>query len=672
MNNKMIKTAVFVLFLINTITANGQGNNTLLVDDFEVFGFKNKFNLYWQYYTDVVNKGKSEIKFYDETEGNNKVMRVDYKLNKADCPFKAYVVISSPVKPETVDSANFKAIAYDFKGDEHTFMYRLTTVKDYAFHEKTINFSDDWQTVIIPFSELKQPWGNPVPFNKNLVETLQWQVVSYSNDTGYFHLDNVRLVKDIDKFKADLKRTNPPYNFDTTFSAEAVKKDIISFKNGLEEVHPNLYRYISKQSLDSLFNTTIQSINTPLTAAQALLKIKPLKIAIKDGFEVAMPSKFVSELELNKLFPFDIKIFNGKLYVFRNYSSDLSIKKGDEIVSINNQSSSEIIKNMIAQCSNTGYITSKSKYYVEWGFNTLFPTLYGISESFQLEFKNSKGVILTQKIKGQSADSIAYYKKNRFKEYDIEPYKLSIDKKKSVATLKISSFRDEDLYTYKYNFYLFLQASFTEISKKKIENLILDLRNAKGGDGFNALELMKYVSVKDFYFLDSLRLKINKKPSFFKGRNPIHIGSGFVKRGTGYYGYESMIKNYENKSPISHYKSNFTGKIFVLINGESYSPSNMLSSVLKAQPKVVFIGDELISERLEHCGYGAPYILPNTKIIAYIPVQNYYYSKSAHEKYQKGRGLMPDYEMQEDLESFIKGKDNIMEFTLDLIKKSVH
>ncbi len=659
---------ILIVVITNVVNTFGQGNNTLLVDDFSGIHLKNLFNNYWYEYTDKANNGNSVLKFYYETEATNKVLRVDYKLNKGACPLHAYVVLSCPIKPETVDTADFNGIAYDYKGDGHTFTYRLSVVRDYAFHKKNVAYSEDWTTVVIPFSELKQTWGDPVPFNKNLIENLQWEVESYSTDTGYFQIDNIRLVKDINKFKAEVKRTAPHYNLDTTFSAEAVKNDIIAFKNGLEEVHPNLYRYISKKALDSLFNLTLNSINKPLTVSQAILKIKPIKIAIKDGFDVALPSKYLAELENNKLFPFDIKIFNGKLYIYNNYTSDTTIKKGDLIVSINNQPASDIVKNMLVQCTNAGNIASKSKYYVEWAFNTLFPTLYGLSDSYQLEFKNSKGEVLNKKVQGISADKIEYYHNNRNKKSDFEPYKLSFDKKKSIATLKISSFRDEDLYNDKYKFFKFLKASFEEIKQKKIKNLILDLRYCDGGNGFSALELMKYVSVKDFHFLDSLRLKINNKPSFFNGKNPIKIGSNLVKRATGYYGYEGLIKNYENESPITPYKSHFTGKIYVLTNGASYNPF-MLNVVLKEQPKVVFIGDESISERLELSGYGAPLVLPHTKIITYIPIQNYYYSKPENEIYQIGRGLMPDYEMQEDLESFLIGKDNIMDFTLDLINK---
>jgi len=59
----------------------------------------------------------------------------------------------------------------------------------------------------------------------------------------------------------------------------------------------------------------------------------------------------------------------------------------------------------------------------------------------------------------------------------------------------------------------------------------------------------------------------------------------------------------------------------------------------------------------------AKLLLPNTKIRITIPLLK----KSHHVNYEKGRGVIPDYDVIPKIEDILKGEDTELNFTLDLI-----
>src|SRR4051794_10790570 len=81
------------------------------------------------------------------------------------------------------------------------------------------------------------------------------------------------------------------YNPQNKFAPEKLKKDFILLKKILEANHPSLYWYTPKDSIDTYFNQTLQSINDSLTESQFRIKVAWFVVKIRCGHTTVRPSK---------------------------------------------------------------------------------------------------------------------------------------------------------------------------------------------------------------------------------------------------------------------------------------------------------------------------------------------------------------------------------------------
>jgi peptidoglycan/xylan/chitin deacetylase (PgdA/CDA1 family) len=175
----------------------------------------------WYTFTDNPNLAKSKV--FPETlkqaykpipsRNNDNAFEYRYALDKGDYKWEPYVGagVTFVDSNTTVNLENIKGIAYDYIGSRHTLVYALASVKDYAHYQKVIPRSDEWKTIIIPISELKQPnWGKPVEFSPALVQALQWMISGKTGDTGRLCIDNIRLLRKLPKVEEVIaeKKTN--------------------------------------------------------------------------------------------------------------------------------------------------------------------------------------------------------------------------------------------------------------------------------------------------------------------------------------------------------------------------------------------------------------------------------------------------------------------------------
>jgi hypothetical protein len=135
-------------------------------------------------------------------------------------------------------------------------------------------------------------------------------------------------------------------------SEKNLKSDVDCAYNSLQKLHPNLYWYISKEALDSKFDSLKASIQKPMTSFDFFQKISPVIAAIKQGHISTKPplTKFTKkeDLALSKkgigpLLQFDFEIFDNKLYVSKNKSYDKTIQRGTEIAAINGIKTTDLL-----------------------------------------------------------------------------------------------------------------------------------------------------------------------------------------------------------------------------------------------------------------------------------------------------------------------------------------
>ena len=110
----------------------------------------------------------------------------------------------------------------------------------------------------------------------------------------------------------------------------------------------------------------------------------------------------------------------------------------------------------------------------------------------------------------------------------------------------------------------------------------------------------------------------------------------------------------------------YTGKVYFLMNGASASTTSEFLAAAYANQLGTFIGEE--DGGSYEGGNGGSFIglvLPHSKIKISLPLV--YYDNMTRQPFEKGKGLIPDYEVPDNFENILKGIDTQMKFVLDLI-----
>lgn len=147
---------------------------------------------------------------------------------------------------------------------------------------------------------------------------------------------------------------------------------------------------------------------------------------------------------------------------------------------------------------------------------------------------------------------------------------------------------------------------------------------------------------------------------------PFYMGFSFIKTkknadGSYYYSLTG------SKSRVAN-SNHFSGKIYVLINGGSFSASCLLSSTLKANKNVTFVGEETGGAFNGTVAGIMPVVnLPNSKLALRLGLMDI---KPINQTEVFGRGVFPDIEITPTIQDRIAGKDPEMDWILNDVKSN--
>ena len=491
-------------------------------------------------------------------------------------------------------------------------------------------------------------------------------------------------------------------------AVDKLQKDINYTQHKLEKLYPNLYGYISKEKLDFKFDSIRKVVDKPLTSKEFYFVISPVLASVRQGHMTMTPVlKRVSKKDAKRykeegpISQFAFEWEKDKFYIIKNKSKKKNVKLGTEVVSINGITPQSIYKKYRKTTTSDGF----NETYIRKGFNKRF-SMYitneiGINDSLTYVFKQKDSLFTelisrnkvvsksTTKTSEKSKDSTIIDAKKPFDKvkFKIEKKRKKVygydyvnkeyvktlrffDSDSTTAMLKIKNFT-EGQYTSAY------KAIFDSLQKHHIQNLIIDVRDNPGGRVADAVNLYSYLTDKKFTILKPAI--VTSKTSLWKlglFRNLPIITYPFAAVFYPFYMGFSTLRTTKNADGSYQYKlvgskekkpseNNFKGKIYVIINGGSFSATCILSSSLKSNPNVTFVGEETGGAFNGTVAGIMPVVnLPNSKIPLRLGLMDI---GTINQTKTVGRGIFPDKEIIQTVEDKIKNKDPELEWILNTI-----
>lgn len=430
-------------------------------------------------------------------------------------------------------------------------------------------------------------------------------------------------------------------------TAEEVKADLRQLHSELQRYHAGYDWYSSKESLDRAFENSIEDAR-PSNIVDLFRQVRKLVAQVRCGHtRASLPETMRLDFEANTQFlPLSVEFLEDRLYIKASgESTQLSI--GDEIISVNSKAVAEIKSELFEYLSSDGYNETLKSELTNRNF------AYGYSlfvndqaSNYQLQI-NRNGTPKEITVAGTSIRKLLEIGQTeqselplRFTSFDAYDY------------LKISTFGSGRINRSGQDYYEFLTETFERLNGSS-KPLVLDLRGNGGGDDMYGATLVSYLLDHPFKYFDKIEVTDD------------------------YSGYGNIIPNGDSRLMTSHGGLNiqqpkedrFDGGLYVLIDGRSFSTCADVASVLKANQRGIFIGQETGGGAGGNTsGYSNTITLDHSGITVNLPMWKHTTSPNPNRTF--GRGVIPDFIIQKEIGDLQSGADLELDQALKIIREN--
>lgn len=472
----------------------------------------------------------------------------------------------------------------------------------------------------------------------------------------------------------------------TVLSPAQLQEDFRLYRKMLEETHPGLYRYTSKDQMQSTLDSVASTLNHPKSFYQFYKDILHISAQIRCTHSYAFPTKNINRYSMYQIstVPFYTYGLNEKVYVLFNGSANQRIKPGFEILNINGRSIEFIKKQLYAYASSDASIeNSKIRFLAGSLFWMFYYTLIDQSEQFDITFKDLEGKLQTFQVNAlKPRVSMSNYKKNPVNKSILKKYKqgkramFKLDFPKDVdrtATISISVFGGDSEEDAKQKTRKFMDMAIKKMKKAGVESLIIDLRSNQGGWDIVGSELLSYFVKGDEPFeYWGKEIAIIKDTTFLKYteysyQDWLLAQKELKEQPDGTF----HLVNPDGPEPIvAQPKPNrFQGNIYFLIQETTGSAASEFAGAAKSRNLGTLVGSE--TNAAYNGGNASTFIkmtLPNSGIYVNSPLVAGYLNV----KPQKipNRGVLPHYKVSFTRDDLIIRYDRQLEFVKDLIREN--
>ncbi|WP_035649100.1 S41 family peptidase [Flavobacterium sp. ASV13] len=473
-------------------------------------------------------------------------------------------------------------------------------------------------------------------------------------------------------------------------STEKLKQDLTIFKEIREKANSGLYKYRTKQQIDSIYSWAFTQVNQPQTLIEfykIILQITDFEGSLHN--DTTLPDDFEKKYSSgNVFFPYPVKLINNQLVL--NFENP-EIPLGSQIISINGIETAKILSSFYKYYTTDGYNITGKSIGIGGSFAKYFNLEYGPQKKFTIEYSLPNQ---TKKIKKVvSAVSNEIRKENFKKRHSLPIDSLQYNRAKNKYSFKVISDNTAllSIHTFvigrnaKHKEHLaykkYLDSCFESLSKNnQIKNLIVDIRNNGGGTDPNDIVTFSYLTQKPYRENASAYVNFQEIPFseylVYEETEPQkkqeekkdfeeELKEEFPKVENGKY-----IQDEKFNALLQPDKNNFKGQIYLLISPRIASAGSLFASLVAGNTNAIVIGEETMGGYFGHNGHTPiEYELPNTKIKFQFSIVNLDQDVPKKSNQIFGRGIIPDYEVKQTFEDFMQNKDTQLTYTLKLIGK---
>ncbi|HET9917461.1 MAG TPA: S41 family peptidase, partial [Candidatus Binatia bacterium] len=216
-----------------------------------------------------------------------------------------------------------------------------------------------------------------------------------------------------------------------------------------------------------------------------------------------------------------------------------------------------------------------------------------------------------------------------------------------------------------------MENTFKTLREKGTKVLVIDLRNNGGGADMYGAMLVSYLTDKPFRYFDHINVKTItpsfKEHSDWRVENETRLREGTTPNPSG--GFLVNVKGHPGVVEQPPGKYPFMGKVFVLIDGGTFSTAADFCAVTHHLKRATFIGEETGGGYYgNNSGVQAMLTLPNSKARIRLPMFEYWNAVPGYDG--KRRGTRPDHVVETKVANLLRGVDEQLDLALKLAEQA--
>ncbi len=461
--------------------------------------------------------------------------------------------------------------------------------------------------------------------------------------------------------------------------AADLQADLVVLRKAYEELHPGLYRYNTKAEMDTHFDELKRKFSHDLSLQDAYLAFSEFAAQVKCGH--TYPNFFNQTKEIAaKLFqgqnrvPFYFEWLNGRMVVTRDFTPDHRLPRGTQVLAINGNPSSLILKRLMTIARADGSNDAKRVAYLELtgddkyeAFDIYFPMFFPQTGTTMQLLAQRPGEEKPATIAVQALTYAERVEPRKSQEATLQGGDQPLFEWKHLddgsAYLRMPSWA---LYNSKWDWKTWLNAKLDELADKNAPALIVDLRGNEGGNDVGDEILSRLVAqdlkIPAFSRLVRYRQTREDLNAYLDTWDPSFKNWGVAARDLEKPWPTAPPVHYfllvrEGETPdgdvIVHSAKPFHGKLFVLIDANNSSATFQFDQIVKESKLGMLVGQPT-GGNLRGINGGAFFFLrlPKSHIEMDIPLIGRFPSTP-----QPDAGIAPDIPVATTIEDIITGAD---------------
>ncbi len=402
--------------------------------------------------------------------------------------------------------------------------------------------------------------------------------------------------------------------------------DLNELFHRIETTHPNPYSKRSKAEVDTDRQKIYAELDQSLTMIDFYKKVAPLVNSLGDSHtNVALPDDVTSVVTQSELFlPLTVQMQGEQAYVTANYSDNADVEAGVELLEINNIP--------------IDVIYSKAKSYDPLGseiFPPQFWLIFGSLQDYSLKvLLPGQSAEKTFTVRGMTFETLRQKAMTNPNNFPREALTYAAFPNEKAGLLTINNFEE---------IAQLIEPAFIQIQEDDVQNLIIDVRANSGGKSEQVDSVMSYLTDIPYRF----------------------CSWNFTASSGGNLSAEARKDECGFKQPFTT-RYPFRGKIYLLVGSNTYSNGIGFAAILQDHNLAVLIGEKT-DDRVSGCGgITIPGLkLPRTGL-------NYYCSTICFVRPNgvlDDQPMIPDYVVETTVQDQLAGRDPVLDYALDLIRK---